>query len=104
MYVEQILTPIIEEEFKKYESDIRKIKLKTARKRLVTYTLVYAALILFSLVINWLFLTFLSVFPGVIIYISLMLTTKNKVKVILSLAKSQPNKPIDQIIAEEIRQ
>ncbi len=38
MTVKQILTPIIEQEFRKYESNGYKVKLKTPRKRRITYT------------------------------------------------------------------
>lgn len=93
MTVEQILIPIINEEFRKYEQQGYKIKLKSTNKIRTKYTL----LSLLFLII------FFPVFPLVIIvYVLMMIKTTNQ-DIIIKLAKKNPDKPIVDIIAEEIK-
>ena len=95
MTVEEILTPTITEELEKYECNGSKIRLKTVKNRRIWYSIICGVIALCGFV-------FPAFFISVPVYIILMLKTKNNIKVILSLAKKNPNKPVDQIIAEEV--
>lgn len=89
MSAEEILKPIIEQEFEKYERNGEKIKLPSMTKTRIKYTV-------------WCVLGAWLSFPiALIVYIVLMIRT-NKVNTILRLAKKSPDKPIDQIISEEM--
>ncbi len=96
MTVNDILLPVINEELEKYESGGKNIKLKTAGKRRIKYTIICGLIVVLGF---WNPLCYIAI-P---VYIILMVKTKNKSNVILSLARKSPNKPIDQIIAEEIK-
>lgn len=96
MTVKEILTPVIMQEFEKYERNGQKIKLKTIAKKRTKYSIICGIIALLGFVHPVYFIS-------VPIYVILMLRTRNVVDVILSLAKDNPNKPIDRIIAEEIK-
>ena len=97
MSVEAILTPIINQEFQKYQNMGYQIRLKTAKERRVKYQWVCGSIALVSLaLVPFIFVIMIP------IYIILMSKTKNNVGIILSLARKVPDKPIEQIVAEEI--
>lgn len=90
MTAKEILTPVINQEFQKYQNNGYKIKLKSATKNRIKYT-IFCAL---GALICW---------PiALIVYIILMCST-NKINTIVKLAKKTPDMPIDQIIAQEIK-
>lgn len=95
MTVQYILTPIINQEFEKYARSGRPIKLKTISKKRTKYSIICSIIALCGFAHPVFFL----VIP---IYIVLMCKAGNKVNTILSLARKSPDKPIAQIIAEEI--
>ena len=96
MTAEAILLPIINAELEKYRQNGKKIKLKTIEKRTVTYTIIFGILALCGFAHP-------IYFAAIPIYIILMMRNRKPELVILSLAKKYPNKPVDQIIAEEIK-
>ena len=95
MTAEAILTPIIAKELEKYGQNGGKVKLKTAKKRRVKYSIICGIIALCGFA-HPIYLV------SVPVYIILMLKTKNNIDIILSLAKKSPNKPVDLIIAEEV--
>ena len=93
MTVEEILTPIITQEFAKYERAGYKIKLRSVTTNRLKYT-AYCAL-------GGMF--FWPIWPvALIVYIILMVKTNN-INTIISVAKKQPNTPIELIVAQEIK-
>ncbi len=98
MTVQQILTPVINQEFQKYQSMGIKIRLKSTNKLRGKYSLICGGAALWSLLLSPLIL--LIVIP---IYIVLMIRANDNVRTILSVAKDYPDKPIDVIVAEEIQ-
>ena len=96
MTVNEILTPVILQEFKKYENLGCQIKLKTTKSRRIKYSIICGIIALLGFVHP-------VYFAAVPVYIVLMLKTKNNIDLIISLAKKNPNKPIDQIVAEELK-
>lgn len=97
MTVNDVLTPVIKQEFEEYERNGYKIKLKSVFKRRVKYSIICGIFALLGF-INPGFLIYAA-----IVYTVLMLKTRDNVKVIISLAKKEPDKAIKQIIAEEIK-
>lgn len=97
MTVKEILTPIILQEFNKYENLGYEIKLKSTTTRRIKYSVICGIVALCG-VIDPLFLLVVAA-----IYIVLMVKTKDNVNLILSLAKKSPDKPIEQIVAEEMK-
>lgn len=95
MTAEAILTPIITKELEKHERNGGKIKLKTAKKRRIKYSIICGIIALCGFAHP-------VFFVSVPVYIILMLKTRNNINIILSLAKKSPNKPVDLIIAEEV--
>ena len=90
MTVKDILTPVITQEFEKYESHGYKIKLKSVTTNRIKYT-VFCAL---GAILCW---------PvALIVYIVLMKKTNN-IDTIISVAKKSPDTPIEQIVAQEIK-
>jgi len=96
MTVKQILTPIILQEFKKYEDLGHKIKLKSTTTKRKKYSIICG-------IIAFLGFAHPLYFAAIPVYIILMLNTKNNIDLIISLAKKSPDKPIEQIIAEEMK-
>lgn len=96
MTVKEILTPVILQEFNKYENLGHEIKLKSKKTRRIKYSVICGIIALFGLIDPILLLA------DAVVYIILMVKTKDNINLILSLAKKSPDKPIDQIIAEEM--
>lgn len=91
MTVKEILTPVILEEFKKYERSGYKIKLQTAENKRTAY-------------IVWAIVSFVLCCPIISIICLVLMNKIDNVKIILSIAKKYPNMPISQIVAKEMRQ
>lgn len=91
MTVKGILTPVIKEEFQKYEKNGYKIKLKSTTKKRVKYT-VFCAL---GAIIFW---------PAALIIYIVLMSKTNNVDTIFELAQKNPDMPIDQIIAQELKE
>lgn len=95
MTAEVILTPLITHELQKYEATGKKVKLKSIVKKRVKYSVICG-------IITLLGFFFPPFFLAALVYIFLMAKTNNKVAIIMDLAKKSPDKPIAQIVAEEI--
>lgn len=90
MSVEEILTPVIEQEFEKYESSGHKVRLRSVMKQRILYTLICL-------------LGGCGCFPvAIIVYIFLMRRT-GKIKTIIRLAKKFPDKSIQEIVESELQ-
>ena len=89
MTVNEILTPIINEEFQKYQNNGYKIKLRCVRKKRITYTVCCA-------------LGALLAWPVALTVYIILMCNLNNVKAILAQAKSRPDVPVDVIIAGEM--
>lgn len=90
MTVKEILTPVIKQEFAKYERHGYKIKLKSVTTKRIKYTVLCAL----GAILCW---------PiALIVYIVLMRKTNN-IDTIISVAEKSPDTPIEQIIAREIK-
>jgi len=90
MTVKEILTPVIQHELEKYESQGYKIRLKTATNNRIKYTVLCA-------------LGAIAFFPiALIVYVILMKKT-NTIDTILSIAKKYPDTPIETLVALEIK-
>lgn len=96
MTVNQILTPVIQEEFQKYERHGYKIKLKCTAKKRTNATIACGIVTLCGFVHPVFFL-------AVPIYIIIMLNSRNNINAIIAQAKKYPDMPIDQIVAREIK-
>lgn len=94
MDVKQILTPIIKAELQKYEGQ-GKVKLKSALKKRIIYTVICLLAAIALLPTG----AFVLVIP---VYIILLKKTSN-VNIIFSIAKKQPDTPIEEIIRQEIK-
>lgn len=92
MTVKEILTPLIQQELRKYEQSGHKIRLKTQQNNRIGYTVGCAA-------VGALLFPLLPI--TAIVYYFLMRST-NPVDTILSVAKRKPDTPIDEIIAQEM--
>lgn len=90
MTVKEILTPLITQEFEKYERHGYKIKIKSVTTNRIKYT-VFCAL---GAILCW---------PvALVVYIVLMKKTNN-IDTIISVAKKNPDTPIEQIVAQEVK-
>lgn len=96
MTVKDILTPVITQEFEKYERHGYKIKLKSISKRRVKYSIICGIIAL----LGFAHPVYLAVIP---VYIILMMKTRDNIGAILSKAKKSPDKSIEQIVAEEVK-
>ncbi len=90
MTVEEILTPIITQEFAKYERAGYKIRLRSVTTNRLKYTAFCALGAIFCWPI------------ALIVYIILMVKINN-INTIISIAKDNPNDPIELIVAQEIK-
>ena len=90
MTVKDILTPLITEEFQKYEQSGHKIKLKSVTPNRIKYT------------VGCLLGAFICFPVALIVYVVLMKKTNN-IDTIISVAKKNPDMPIDQVVAQEIK-
>ena len=90
MSIEEILRPVIEQEFAKYESSGRKVRLRSVAKKRILYTFICL-------------LGGCGCFPvAFIVYIFLMSRT-SKLKTIIRLAKKSPDKSIQEIVMSEMQ-
>ena len=96
MTVKEILTPLITQEFEKYERHGYKIKLKSTSKRRVKYSIICGIIALLGFAHP-------VYFAAIPVYIILMMKTRDNVGIILSLAKKNPDTPIEQIVAQEVK-
>ena len=96
MTVQQILRPIIQQELDKYQQHGQKVRLKSAAKRRLKHSAICLPIALVLLPAPPLAIITL------IVYICLMCKTKN-VDIIFWLAAKNPDTPIDQIVAQEVK-
>ena len=99
MTVKQILFPVIKQEMKKYRDNGQRLRLKTAIRKRIICTVLFAMLfIAFNDIIYYTSLMVIVLF----IYACIMLKMNNT-NIIFKEAKKNPDMPVDKIIAKEIK-
>lgn len=94
MNLKMVLENMIEEEISSFERTGNKLRLKSLRKRRITYTIIFGIILVVLVAMDHLLLAFIDM----IIYYILMYNKANNVSVLKKLAERSPDTPIGEII------